>query len=144
MSQISQLLRLCMLPLCLCRSVKQRARSGQPVSKKEFKLIVQEAVRGKPMSKDESDLLFRVFDTNKEGLLELSGALTCLPVRCWWQLDCSLGAAGWHPDGKPRLPRVTATEEEGRHACWVAGDAGWGTGQCCARVVCGEPAVMPW
>jgi hypothetical protein len=53
--------------------VKARASSGQPVSRREFGAIVQQAVRGRPMSKDEVDLLFRVFDTNKEGLLELSG-----------------------------------------------------------------------
>jgi magnesium transporter len=52
--------------------VKARASSGQPVSRREFGAIVQQAVRGRPMSKDEVDLLFRVFDTNKEGLLELS------------------------------------------------------------------------
>lgn len=53
-------------------SVKERARSGKPVSKKEFSGIVQQAVRGKPMSKDEVELLYRVFDTNKDGFLELS------------------------------------------------------------------------
>jgi magnesium transporter len=53
-------------------TVKERARSGTPVSKKEFGTIVQQAVRGKPMSKDEVELLYRVFDTNRDGLLELS------------------------------------------------------------------------
>lgn len=33
-----------------------------------------QAVRGKPMSREEVDLLYRVFDTNKDGFLELSGA----------------------------------------------------------------------
>lgn len=32
-----------------------------------------QAVRGKPMSKDEVELLYRVFDTNKDGFLELTG-----------------------------------------------------------------------
>ncbi|EFN55977.1 hypothetical protein CHLNCDRAFT_145324 [Chlorella variabilis] len=53
-------------------AVKLRARSGSPVSKKEFRAIVQQAVGGKPMSQEEVELLFRVFDTNKEGFLELS------------------------------------------------------------------------
>lgn len=40
------------------------------------------AVRGKPMSGEEVDLLYRVFDTNKDGFLELSGAPSpLLPAR---------------------------------------------------------------
>lgn len=35
-------------------------------------MLVQ-AVKGRPMSIDEVNLLYRVFDTNKDGFLELSG-----------------------------------------------------------------------
>ncbi|PSC69475.1 Magnesium transporter MRS2-4 [Micractinium conductrix] len=52
--------------------VKDRARRGVGVTRKEFHHIVKEAVRGKPMSKEEVDLLYRVFDTNKDGFLELT------------------------------------------------------------------------
>ncbi|KAL4424906.1 hypothetical protein ABPG77_002129, partial [Micractinium sp. CCAP 211/92] len=52
--------------------VKERAREGSAVGKKEFREIVRQAVRGKPMSGEEVDLLYRVFDTNKDGFLELS------------------------------------------------------------------------
>ena len=40
-----------------------------------------QAVRGKPMSKDEVELLYRVFDTNKDGFLELSGRAGGAPGR---------------------------------------------------------------
>jgi hypothetical protein len=32
-----------------------------------------QAVKGRPMSLDEINLLYRVFDTNKDGFLEISG-----------------------------------------------------------------------
>jgi hypothetical protein len=36
-------------------------------------LVLGQAVKGKPMSDEEMDLLYRVFDSNKNGFLELSG-----------------------------------------------------------------------
>ncbi|KAL6767339.1 hypothetical protein ACKKBF_B34875 [Auxenochlorella protothecoides x Auxenochlorella symbiontica] len=53
------------------QEIKQR---GQ-VTKTEFAQIVRESVQGKPMSTDEINLLYRVFDSNKDGLLELSELL---------------------------------------------------------------------
>ena len=47
-----------------------RARGS--VSRREFEDVVAAAVKGKPMSKEEIALLFRVFDTNKDAVLELS------------------------------------------------------------------------
>lgn len=38
---------------------------------------VLQAVKGRPMSKDEVSLLYRVFDTNKDGFLEISGQCFC-------------------------------------------------------------------
>lgn len=39
-------------------------------------LSAVQAVKGRPMSQDEVSLLYRVFDTNKDGFLEISGTLT--------------------------------------------------------------------
>lgn len=44
-----------------------------------------QAVRGKPMSKDEVELLYRVFDTNKDGFLEVRTEMEPARglVHCW-------------------------------------------------------------
>lgn len=52
-------------------AVKARGR----VSRGEFTSIVRDAVKGRPMSQDEIDLVYRVFDTNRDGFLEMSELL---------------------------------------------------------------------
>ena len=39
-----------------------------------------QAVKGRPMSSDEVNLLYRVFDSNRDGFLEISGAPPGLPL----------------------------------------------------------------
>jgi Ca2+-binding EF-hand superfamily protein len=53
-------------------SIIEAVRAKGPVNKKEFSALVTQAVKGKPMSKEEVALLFRVFDANKNAVLELS------------------------------------------------------------------------
>jgi hypothetical protein len=53
-------------------SIIEAVRAKGPVNKKEFSTLVTQAVKGKPMSKEEVALLFRVFDANKNAVLELS------------------------------------------------------------------------
>lgn len=60
-----------------------------------------QAVKGKPMSRDEVELLYRVFDQNKDGLLELSGA-------CWAVTHASRQLRPAAPDGLPERPRSRA------------------------------------
>lgn len=52
----------------LIEEIQKRGR----VSKAEFKIIVQEAVDGKPMSPDEINLLYRVFENNQSVFMEMS------------------------------------------------------------------------
>lgn len=47
-------------------------RAKGTLTKREFSHVVGAAVRGKPMSKEEIELLFRVFDANRDAVLELS------------------------------------------------------------------------
>ena len=49
-------------------AVKAKGR----LTKAEFGPVVRAAVKGRPMSGDEVNLLFRVFDQNKNAVLELS------------------------------------------------------------------------
>jgi magnesium transporter len=54
-------------------AVKEQTKGGlMVISKKEFKNTVQAAVKGKPLSSEEIDLLYRVFDQNRDGFLEMS------------------------------------------------------------------------
>lgn len=48
-------------------------KSKGSIDKKDFAEIVRGAIKERPMSPDEISLLFRVFDTNKDAVLELSG-----------------------------------------------------------------------
>ena len=53
-------------------AIIEAVRAKGSVTKKEFTEVVANAVRGKPMSKEEIALLFRVFDANRDAVLELS------------------------------------------------------------------------
>lgn len=54
-------------------AVKEQTKGGlMVISKKEFKNTVQAAVKGKPLSNEEIDLLYRVLDQNRDGFLEMS------------------------------------------------------------------------
>ena len=53
-------------------AIIEAVRARGRLSKPDFASVVQAAVKGKPMSKEEVALLFRVFDQNKNAVLELS------------------------------------------------------------------------
>lgn len=53
-------------------AIIEAVRAKGSLTKKEFTDVVSGAVRGKPMSKEEVALLFRVFDANRDAVLELS------------------------------------------------------------------------
>lgn len=55
----------------LVEEIHKRGR----VSKSEFRALVQEAVEGKPMSTDEINLLYRVFESNEGVFMEMSKKL---------------------------------------------------------------------
>ncbi len=66
---------------CIARLLPP-TRTFKATARESCTLPRAQAVRGKPMSGEEVDLLYRVFDTNKDGFLELSGAPSpLLPAR---------------------------------------------------------------
>jgi hypothetical protein len=53
-------------------AIIEAVRAKGSLTKSELTEVVGQAVRGKPMSKEETALLFRVFDANRNAVLELS------------------------------------------------------------------------
>lgn len=53
-------------------AILEAVKTKGTLTKAEFSDVVSQAVKGRPMSQDEITLLFRVFDSNRDAVLELS------------------------------------------------------------------------
>eukprot|EP00884_Botryococcus_braunii_P019556 jgi/Botrbrau1/6284/Bobra.0129s0029.1 len=90
----------------ILEAVRERARQGPGlVSRKEFQQLVEEAVSGVPLNKDEVDVLYRVFDVNHDNFLELGELIRAHDaIKLDDSLPPQLGPVEVSPDAPQPLP----------------------------------------